>query len=290
MGDALLVGNDERLDVDGRLSSIYLPHRVKHLHDALRPSSGWRHFHQSLLELLKAPLSHYENTQSSWSAQTKNDSRYLKGFLRHMRDELRKWGTQLIISGYILRTNLPKKLLPQYIYEYVHSTCNAAADVLLSLPDFPTLTEEECGEWFNEMAEPMCTFESEDSEADQVAPRHMDTEYSRARRELVEALNSNLSNEVCPWDVMPNEDKIEELCLKNASIIFCTISSAGRSSVQSSGVFQSLVIDEASQLVEAETAIVTELDGLGQALLVGDHKQLPATVQSRVSPWQIPAG
>ncbi|KAL3687346.1 hypothetical protein R1sor_013655 [Riccia sorocarpa] len=49
------------------------------------------------------------------------------------------------------------------------------------------------------------------------------------------------------------------------------------------GPFRSLVIDEAPQLAEAETAIVTQLPGLQQAVLVGDEKQLQSTVLSMMA-------
>ncbi|CAM6084426.1 unnamed protein product [Calypogeia fissa] len=276
MGDALLVGNDERLDVDGRLSSIYLPHRVKRLYDALQPPRGWRQCNQSLLDLLQSPLSQYENSQSDCSSRPESDTRYLKGFLKFMRDNIRCWCSQLILAGYFLCTDLPKNLLPTYLSEYVKATCDAAADLLEALPAFQTLTDQECGEWFNDMAEPIVGTVKNDSSEHK-------TEYSKARHELLLRLRDPMSKEVYGWNLIPSEEYIEEQCLKNACIIFCTISSAGRSSVQSSGDFRSLVIDEASQLVEAETAIVTQLEGLSQALLVGDHKQLPATVQSMLA-------
>jgi senataxin len=45
---------------------------------------------------------------------------------------------------------------------------------------------------------------------------------------------------------------------------------------------QFLVIDEAAQLKECESAIPLQLLGLKRCILIGDEKQLPAMVKSKV--------
>ncbi|KAH7444504.1 hypothetical protein KP509_02G080200 [Ceratopteris richardii] len=82
---------------------------------------------------------------------------------------------------------------------------------------------------------------------------------------------------------LTKQDKIEELCLKDASAIFCTVSTAGRKFMRRALPFNCVVIDEAAQLVEAEGAIVTRLHSLKHVVLVGDHHQLPATVISKTA-------
>ncbi|MCO5576944.1 hypothetical protein L7F22_030765 [Adiantum nelumboides] len=84
------------------------------------------------------------------------------------------------------------------------------------------------------------------------------------------------------WKLLSSE-AVESLCLENCSVIFCTVSSAGRRCIKEAAPFKCLIIDEAAQLVEAETAIVTSLPGLSHAVLVGDHHQLPATVFSKTA-------
>eukprot|EP00250_Pteridium_aquilinum_P021248 c25066_g1_i4 orf=531-3587(-) len=82
---------------------------------------------------------------------------------------------------------------------------------------------------------------------------------------------------------LASREQIEKMCLKSCSLIFCTVSSAGRDCMKHAAPFDCLIIDEAAQLVEAETAIATCLPGLKHAILVGDHQQLPATVISKVA-------
>jgi superfamily I DNA and/or RNA helicase len=67
-----------------------------------------------------------------------------------------------------------------------------------------------------------------------------------------------------------------------ASIIFCTVSTRGSRSL--AGVeFDVAIIDEAAQLVEAETLIVLTDPQLRMMVLCGDHKQLPGTVLSTIA-------
>lgn len=46
--------------------------------------------------------------------------------------------------------------------------------------------------------------------------------------------------------------------------------------------FEILVIDEAAQLKECETAIPLQLPDIQHLILIGDEKQLPALVKSKV--------
>ncbi|KAI8540970.1 hypothetical protein RHMOL_Rhmol08G0026700 [Rhododendron molle] len=92
--------------------------------------------------------------------------------------------------------------------------------------------------------------------------------------------------------------QIWSFCLQNASLIFCTASSSAKlpvpkkssvskkssAKLQTEGVrpLELLVIDEAAQLKECESAIPLQLSGLRHAILIGDERQLPAMVQSKI--------
>ncbi|XP_008222459.2 PREDICTED: helicase SEN1-like [Prunus mume] len=78
-------------------------------------------------------------------------------------------------------------------------------------------------------------------------------------------------------------EKIKIFCLANASLIFCTVSSAAKLQTENKTPLDLLVIDEAAQLKECESAIPLQLPGLRHAILVGDEKQLPAMVKSKIS-------
>lgn len=99
----------------------------------------------------------------------------------------------------------------------------------------------------------------------------------RTRNELLNILKSLVVG-VC----IPNffdEYSIKMFCLQNACLFFCTASSSSRLHVTS---MELLVVDEAAQLKECESTIPLQLPGLRHAILVGDERQLPALVKSKV--------
>ncbi|CAN4116692.1 unnamed protein product [Withania somnifera] len=79
---------------------------------------------------------------------------------------------------------------------------------------------------------------------------------------------------------LPNlkDYQIRSFCLEGACLIFCTASS----SIKLMTPLEMVVIDEAAQLKECESTIPLQLPGLRHAILIGDEKQLPAMVQSKI--------
>lgn len=71
-------------------------------------------------------------------------------------------------------------------------------------------------------------------------------------------------------------------CLMNECLLFCTASSSAKLYTEGMAPLQLLVIDEAAMLKECESAIPLQLPGLHHAILIGDEKQLPALVKSKV--------
>ncbi|XP_075098103.1 uncharacterized protein LOC107796774 isoform X1 [Nicotiana tabacum] len=76
--------------------------------------------------------------------------------------------------------------------------------------------------------------------------------------------------------------QIRSFCLKGACLIFCTASSSSKLHTEGMTPLEMVVIDEAAQLKECESTIPLQLPGLRHAILIGDEKQLPAMVQSKI--------
>jgi senataxin len=76
--------------------------------------------------------------------------------------------------------------------------------------------------------------------------------------------------------------KESQFCLKNACLLFCTASSSSKLYTEGMKQIKCLVIDEAAQLKECESAIPLQLHGLKRCILIGDEIQLPAMVKSNV--------
>ncbi|CAL5383220.1 unnamed protein product [Camellia sinensis] len=75
---------------------------------------------------------------------------------------------------------------------------------------------------------------------------------------------------------------IQSFCLQNACLIFCTASSSAKLCTEEENPLELLVIDEAAQLKECESTIPLQLSGIRHAILVGDERQLPSMVQSKI--------
>ncbi|XP_043695457.1 probable helicase MAGATAMA 3 [Telopea speciosissima] len=76
---------------------------------------------------------------------------------------------------------------------------------------------------------------------------------------------------------------ISNFCLKHAYLIFCTASTSPKLRTDGMTPLELLVIDEAAQLKECESAIPLQLPGIRHAILIGDEQQLPAMVFSKIS-------
>ncbi|CAK8565260.1 unnamed protein product [Lathyrus sativus] len=75
---------------------------------------------------------------------------------------------------------------------------------------------------------------------------------------------------------------IEEFCLSNTCLILCTTSSSGKLYTLGMTLVKFLVIDEAAQLKRCESTILLQLPGLSHCILIGDERQLPALVKSKI--------
>ncbi|CAI5990433.1 unnamed protein product [Closterium sp. NIES-64] len=81
----------------------------------------------------------------------------------------------------------------------------------------------------------------------------------------------------------PTFATVAAVCIENAKLVLSTVSSSARPLLRFSTPFPLLLLDEAAQLVEAESVVALQTKGLRYAVLVGDPKQLPATVLSKVA-------
>ncbi|TMW60307.1 hypothetical protein Poli38472_000349 [Pythium oligandrum] len=115
-----------------------------------------------------------------------------------------------------------------------------------------------------------------------------DTERSRVRKkkwrkyasEVEEILLENLVNK--HKSAFPTAKQARQSIIQNAQIVFCTLSGAGSVAMceLDRHHFDALVIDEAAQAVEASLLIPFKFQP-SRVVLVGDHRQLPATVISK---------
>ncbi|MFN3234405.1 MAG: AAA domain-containing protein [Gammaproteobacteria bacterium] len=115
-------------------------------------------------------------------------------------------------------------------------------------------------------------------------------EYKKSPEEFLENLKKNASDErhflrereneinTIAQDLLIEKDEL----LNRGQIIFSTLVTSGRKMMRDSEAPHTLIVDEAGQSTEAEMLIAFR-EETKRAFIVGDPKQLPATVQSRLN-------
>uniref|UniRef100_A0A2N9I655 DNA2/NAM7 helicase-like C-terminal domain-containing protein n=1 Tax=Fagus sylvatica TaxID=28930 RepID=A0A2N9I655_FAGSY len=83
------------------------------------------------------------------------------------------------------------------------------------------------------------------------------------------------------WKDFKDVWEIKKFCLENSCLTFCTVSSSAKLH-EVMARWDLLVIDEGSQIKECESIIPLQLPGLRHAVLIGDERQLPAMVKSKI--------
>ncbi|KAI3840236.1 hypothetical protein MKW92_032638 [Papaver armeniacum] len=105
----------------------------------------------------------------------------------------------------------------------------------------------------------------------------------KMRNECIDALRSLCQSLAHILPESMDRTMVWQFCFQSASLIFCTASSSYTLHRVEMDPLNLLVIDEAAQLRECESAIPLQLKGIRHAILIGDECQLPAMVTSKVS-------
>ncbi|CAM6083567.1 unnamed protein product [Calypogeia fissa] len=261
LGDILLVGNEDKIDTDGVLGDIYFDHRVERLAQAMVPLTGWQSSAQQILDILSSDsgLVEFNQLQELWG----DEERPCPTFLEFIRDKMNKLGQTWIESGSVMCKHLPSKVLPSTARGKLESSSGIIVELLKSLRNV-SVNDERARRWFG------------GARKAQRKSSGLDRGFFSAKEKLLAVMETRPGFDVLKFG-------IKETCIQNASLLFCTTSTAGSKPVKGSGPFAYAVVDEAAQLVEAETAIITQLAGVDQMLLVGDPNQLQAMVTSKIS-------
>jgi hypothetical protein len=301
LGDIVMLGSEDRLAVEGSaLMAIFLPVRVKRLLAALHPDSGWKVLTQTFLMKLG------EATDPSLDESAENRS------LGHI--VLQSLGQKIIDHGEVLCNDLPTRHLST-------RRMNLIMAVSCSIRNLRgLLSSESCNDGFTCLPERTCGQEvvegrsnqdniprilvqpskdtiviSDDDDAPQFSPNpykekvNIEATHCYSKEFIKEY--QNLLEILCPGKaeapIFPNSaaksfEWVEAECLESASLVFSTVSAAALRIMKLGLPFSCVIIDEAAQLVEAESTIVMQMKQIKQLVLVGDQKQLPATVMSQV--------
>lgn len=292
LSEVVLVGSKRGLmegAVKGTsLEKVFLPYRIERLWAALSQATGWKGCVQ-LVEtfLTDAPAQfarEFERNKMNTEKQSnlaRNDSfwSFAKEHMYKMRAEMEK---HLLV----LTSELPRCHIDVKTSKAMTSTLELMKKILNVMPSTAPV---KATTWFSitKLDDPLSEIMANSSLSESHSSDIPKVKFLQAREALLKALAKRagcnlLATKKNPQGHQPNYRWLRSQCFKNATLVFSTVSVAG-SPLMDGATFQCAIIDEASQLVEAESTIVSGKKGLKQLILVGDHKQLPATVISKVS-------
>jgi hypothetical protein len=276
LGDILLFGNKERLQHDSDIEEIHLDYRVKRLTECFGPLTGWRHCFASMIDLLEDCVSQYNIFLQNESLKEKehDNDKEINSFLDFLRKRFVSTSSSLKNCILVFCTHLPKKYLSEQNFQNMVSLIGL-------LESFETLLIQD-----NVESEVLKELFSLSKLPADISQSSMDMSFLlyEKRRECLSILRT-FSGSFNVLDLLSDMSKrsIEEYCLQNASLLFCTASSSYKlHSVPMKQPLSIMVIDEAAQLKECESTIPLQLPGLRHAILFGDECQLPAMVESNV--------
>ncbi|CAK7326903.1 unnamed protein product [Dovyalis caffra] len=282
LGDLLFFGNGEGLKVDSGIEEIYLCYRVERLLECFGPD-GWRHCFTSAIEFFEDCASQYFNEQGSSHENENKDEKSFsarddgigecKSFLEFVRERFRSTASPLKKYMYVLRTHIPESFILKQNIENILRLVGLL-DSFETLLFFNDIIPEELKKLFSypELVE--------DSSKDFPDILLLLCLRRRECLSLLKTLHNCLSELNLPSS--EDNDLIEEFCFRTASLIFCTASNSYKLHSLAISPLKFLVIDEATQLKECETAIPLQLPGIRHAILIGDDCQLPAMVESHM--------
>ncbi|XP_065635650.1 helicase sen1 [Quercus suber] len=320
LGDIILFGSGERLRIDScdDLRDVFLDYRVNVLRKCFTSSSGWKECLEVVIRFLENPKLEYNiyfeerkkknvevedelKQEESTSNPVKEDDgtmtfeEFVKKKNVEVEDELKQEESTsnpakeddhtMTFEEFVkkkfslirkslkccmidLCTHLPTSLLPLEVVKDMIRALKLLKSLQTLLCNLSTVANEGLEHVLND-------FEDIGSSVG------CSSKLSITVKECLRVLRS-LSHTFS----VPNLTEhyaIQKFCLANACLVFCTASSSAKLHTEGMTPLEFLVIDEAAQLKECESAIPLQLSGLRHAILIGDERQLPAMVQSKIS-------
>lgn len=261
LGDIALVGNKERLPVEGTpLDAIYVGSRSQRLVPAL---SSFDKCRLRILQIVQRGLTTLQMKKFPTEAARCS-------FLDTIKADLEELSAEMLAGTCAILNDLPAN----YLCPTTRGILWESVEILQGINKLPLL--ENLSEQDRKIS-----YEIIANLIDMIK------KLSRCLMSVEGSFNPFLHEKRLLDTDVTLEDFLELECVKYARIVFCTVSSGGTRAVKQGAPYGCVIVDEAAQLVEVETCIVSQLGGVRQLLLVGDHKQLPSTVMSKVSGWMI---
>lgn len=271
LGDIVLYGNGERMKIDdhGDLHDIFLDNRI----ECLSELSGWASIVELMICHLEDPEEQYrtylkkhdnERSQLNRDKREEADDNFLT-FEEFTKEKFNFIGKQLMSCFTDLYTHLPTSFISVKLVKKMIRVLELIRTIK-TLMNNVSVAKEGLREVLNGIQ-------------DAGKKLRCFTKLCQSRKECLQILKFFRDN-----FSLPNltKHKIRSFCLKNATLVFCTASSSIKMQTKKMTPLEFLVVDEAAQLKECESTIPLQLNGIRHAVLIGDERQLPAMVHSKI--------
>lgn len=301
LGDIVIFGNGERMKIDDHkdLFDVFLTNRVEILSSCFAPLSGWKGSVQSIINLLEAPEELYhlyleeQKTKDDEGKAEESDNQEKKSAIydNDFGDTDRKQWKRLIAKtltesktdkstqskekGKEKKSEQIKIMTFEEFFMMRFKSVTSKMVFLLKnlLTHMPTSIIS-----LGQAKKMMRVFDLLKSLLKKNRLRQVLK--GAENLECLKLLKSIRESIQLP-DIY-QDYQIRSFCLKNALLIFCTASSSTKLHTDGVKQMELVIIDEAAQLKECESTIPLQLAGLRHAILIGDERQLPAMVQSKI--------
>ncbi|KAI3451350.1 hypothetical protein Pfo_008015 [Paulownia fortunei] len=278
LGDIVLFGNGERMKINEHedICDVFLDHRISVLAHCFAPVSGWRGSLDEMMCLLEDPEGQYLRYLDQRKEKNEDDSDSDDN--DDDEDEEEKYKKENEFAGQErlrgshgkedmgLYTHLPTSWLPLEVLKNMIRVL----DMLQVLETFLGNVDITNEGWLKGAL----------IGKEETGKTSHNTTLCRIRLECLKVLKFLSRTFSVPKFIEYHE--IRNFCLINAYLIFCTVSSSAKLHTEGMTPLELVVIDEAAQLKECESSIPLQLHGLRHAILVGDQKQIPAMVISKI--------
>ncbi|KAI0513697.1 hypothetical protein KFK09_009727 [Dendrobium nobile] len=283
-GDIILFGNSARMKIDEDLSQIFLEHRAKRLlQKCFMHITGWKHTVGAMIDLLENAGSQYEcYVVEVMKENDKKDFAKVETFNEFVLKRYRHLANELEECVEVICKDLPSSFVPWMVFKYM----NICVDLLKIFRNFlisASVSDEDLGELFQSTVEEtneLLLF----VDSSRCFEEHLSIKAKlRKCRTFLLQLVRKLSRDFNLPNISDSAS-VQDFCLKNATVIFCTASSSfSLHNIEMLKPLKFLIVDEAAQLKECESLIPLQISGIENVVLIGDEFQLPAMVKSQIS-------
>lgn len=265
LGDVLLVGNKYNMDITEELQEVFLDYRADELAECFSSLSGWRY-------IIASMISFFEDCGSRYDMLIEDDgscdSVCFLDFLKKQFDVAAKALKKCMMTLWL---HLPGKC-------FSHENVSNISALLVLLEKIDALL---CDGGLTDGSVKRCfDFRSTENSINTDPISYIENDLGGARTLCLKLLK-DLQNSL---NLPSSTDRkwIQNYCMGNATLIFCTASSSYRLHNAEIAPLDVLIVDEAAQVKECELVIPLRLRWLKHLVLVGDDCQLRPLVRSQV--------